>query len=151
VWVTVRSCSRCGRELGRGGAPPTVAVCPGCGARLTGFTTSQVRSPATSPARPGGVRAGLFVLGAALAGVLVLAGGAALLVYLLRPRRARGGRGDDFGAPPGWREKARGRFDLRPARGDCDRRGPADVPVEFAEGVSPPRKGGPEDPRPPLA
>ena len=44
---SVWSCSACNREIGRGPSPPTVGVCPHCGARLTGVSFAP---PGAGPA-----------------------------------------------------------------------------------------------------
>jgi len=81
-YVTVWSCLRCGCELGRGEARPTLAVCPGCGAPVTGFATSQVPAPSNAT----GVSTTMTVLVAVAIVELLLVG---VLAYVLECRKRR--------------------------------------------------------------
>jgi hypothetical protein len=85
VWVTVWSCSRCGHEVGQGGAAPTVGTCPGCGARFTPVSSRRQVPGSESTS-------GLWALGSFLlfGGSLNLAGAiltAVIVLIWVRRRR----------------------------------------------------------------
>jgi hypothetical protein len=82
-YVTVWSCSNCGRELGRGDTPPAVAVCPGCGANFTPVSTRLEVPNSTSSSRPSDSPMVLIVIAAGVGALLV----GFLLAVCLRKRR----------------------------------------------------------------
>ncbi len=93
MFVTVWSCNRCGRELGRGDIKPVIDSCPGCGARLNGFGFSQGTSnPGKTPVNPESMRTGAIVLGGVVLGVGVMVGAGFLIAHLRKPARKRARR-----------------------------------------------------------
>jgi hypothetical protein len=87
VWVTVWSCSRCGRELAQGDARPSIAVCPYCGANLSGVAMQQAvaNRESSSSTSSDAAFVAVFLLG--MGGFVAVVLGIVLYVCLRKPSR----------------------------------------------------------------
>ena len=104
VWITVWSCSKCGREVGRGDRMPDLTKCPHCGAHLQAAAPVSQRQavPAEKDQFPADL---LLPLALIAAGVCVAVFLVVIIVVRRRPTPAFDAA--DPGSPPAgdWRVK----------------------------------------------